>query len=387
MNANLGEHCETSGGSVKRRWGSRSSAAKGCALVAVALVAAAACGSSSSGGTTPPAGTSSSPKAGLISAAECAANKAAGTITYVSPFGFDASAGIIDVFAAQKLGYFKDLCLTVKFVTNSQDSTSLVSACKAQVTNVGSAADYLSSVGSGANIKAVATYGDTSDYCIITQKNITSLKQLEGKTLGYHFVKEAPVLQMLVAAGADPNKVKFVNTSNYDPNQVVQGKINAVGCYQSNEPLSLKAEGAKFNEFTPAQFGVSGTFNVQFFNKKFLAAHYAAAKDWMRADLHAFDYCAANIAACVNIEGDYSKAAGADFVTSHEMQVWTLESALAKNHTLPGQGVGVESVAEFQPEAKELVHFRLMKSVPSLPAVTDTTMVSSLYNGSTLIWP
>ncbi len=351
------------------------------------LIAAAACSSSSSGGTTPPGGASSSARTSLISAAECAANKAAGPITYVSPFGFDASAGIIDVFAAQKLGYFKDLCLSVNFVTNSQDSAALVSAGKAQVTNTGSAADYLSAVGSGANIKAVATYGDTSDYCIIAQKGITSLKQLAGKTLGYHFVKPAPVLQMLVAAGVDLSKVTFVNTSNYDPNQVVQGKIDAVSCYQSNEPLTLKAEGATFNEFTPAQFGVAGTFNVQFFNKNFLAAHYAAAKDWMRADLHAFDYCTAHIAACVNIEGGDAKAAGADFVTSHEIEVWTLESALAKDHTLPGKGVGVESVAEFQPEARELVHFGLVKAVPSLPAVTDTTMVASLYNGSTLIWP
>jgi ABC-type nitrate/sulfonate/bicarbonate transport system substrate-binding protein len=378
---------------VTRRWGSRTNAAKACALVVVAIIAAA-CGSSSSG-STPPATTSSPPASastsasptGLISAAECAANKAAGTITYVSPFGFDASAGIIDVFAAEKLGYFKDLCLTVKFITNSQDSTALVSAGKAQVTNVGSAADYLSSVISGANIQAVATYGDTSDYCIITKKSITSLKQLEGATLGYHFVKEAPVLAMLAAAGVDTSKVKFVNTSNYDPNQVVQGKIDAVGCYQSNEPLTLKAEGAQFNEFTPAQFNVTGTFNVQFFNKKFLAAHDAAAKDWMRADLHALDYCTANQAACVNIEGDFAKAAGSDFVTSHEKQVWALESALANNHTLPGQGVGVQSVAEFQPEAKELVHFGLAKSVPPLASVMDNTMVASLYNGKTLIWP
>ncbi len=369
---------------MKRRLGFGCSAANGCALVAVAIMAAS-CSSSSSGGSSPQAGSSGS--TGLISSSECAANKAAGTITYVSPFGFDASAGIIDVFAAQKLGYFKDLCLDVNFVTNSQDSTALVSAGKAQVTNVGSAADYLTAVGSGANIRAVATYGNTSDYCIITKKSITRLPQLTGKTLGYHFVKEAPTLAMLAAAGVNLNKVHFVNTTNYDPNQVVQGKIDAVGCYQSNEPLTLKSEHAQFNEFTPAQFHVTGTFNVQFFNKNFLAAHPAAAKDWMRADLHAFDYCAAHQSACVNIEGSYAKEAGALFVTSHEQQVWALESALAQNHTLPGKGVGVETVAEFQPEATELVHFGLVKSVPSLSSVVDTTMVASLYNGKNLIWP
>jgi NitT/TauT family transport system substrate-binding protein len=348
-------------------------------LTGIVLAACSSSPSSNGGGST---------SGSLVSAAECSANKAAGTITYVSPFGFDASAGIIDVFAAQKLGYFKDLCLTVKFITNSEDSTSLVSSGSATTTNVGSAADFLVAAASGSNITAVATYGDTSDYCIITQKSITSLTGLEGHTLGYHFVQEAPDLEMLNAAGVDISKIKMVNTSNYDPNQVVQGKIDAVDCYQSNEPLTLQSEGAKFNEFTPKQFGVTGTYNVEFFNNKFLAAHSAAAKDWMRADLHAFAYCETNKNACVNIEGDYAKQAGSDFITAHEDQVWNLESALSTKYTLPGKGIGVESQSEWGPEANEVTQFKLISgSLPSLSSVENTSMVASLYNGKTLIWP
>jgi NitT/TauT family transport system substrate-binding protein len=349
-------------------------------LVAVAVMAAA-CGSSS-GSSSPQAGSS-----GLISSSECAANRAAGTITYVSPFGFDASAGIIDVFAAQDLGYFKDLCLTTRFITNSQESTTLVSAGTATTTNVGSAADFLAAVATGANITAVATYGDTSDYCILTQKRFTSLKALEGSTLGYHFVQEAPDLEMLAAAGVKISKIKSINTSNYDPNQVVQGKLDAVDCYQSNEPLTLKSEGAQFNEFTPSQYGVSGTYNVEFFNTKFLTSHYAAAKDWMRADLHAFAYCELHKTTCVNIEGQYAKQAGAEFLTSHEQQVWGLESVLSAEHTLPGQGIGVESYAEWQPEANEVAKFGLVKSAPSLTTYENVSMIASLYHGTNLIWP
>jgi hypothetical protein len=366
---------------VKYSWGSRGSRANICVLVAVVALVAAACSSSPSS-SSPPA-----KAAGLISSSECAANKAAGTITYVSPFGFDASAGIIDVFAAQSLGYFKDLCLTTRFITNSEDSTTLVSAGTATTTNVGSAADFLVAAASGSDITAVATYGDTSDYCIIAQKKFTTLKSLEGNTLGYHFVQEAPDLEMLSAAGVNISKVKMVNTSDYDPNQIVQGKLDAVDCYQSNEPLTLKSEGAKFNEFIPSQYGVSGTYNVEFFNTKFLNAHYGAAKDWMRADLHAFAYCEVHKSTCVNIEGAAAKAAGAEFITSHENQVWGLESVLSADHTLAGQGIGVESYAEWQPEANEVLKFGLVKKVPSLSTYENVSMIASLYNGTTLIWP
>ena len=331
--------------------------------------------------------TSGSDASSVISSAECAQNKAAGTITYVSPFGFDASAGIIDVFAAEKLGYFGDLCLTTKFVTNSDDYLSLVSSGSATTTSTGSAADFLVAAATGANIEAVATYGDTSDYCIITQKSITSLKQLEGKSLGYHFVEEAPDLEMLAAAGVVTSKIHMVDTSDYDPNQIIQGKLDAVGCYQSNEPLTLRAEGAQFNEFTPQQFGVSGTYNVVFFNAGFLKDHYAAARDWMRADLHAFAYCEAYKSSCVGIEERYAEQAGADFSVSHETSVWNLESSLSENHTLPGKGIGVETDGEWRPEAQEVVRFHLVKSLPSLEKYENTQMVASLYKGKTLIWP
>ncbi|HEX3706014.1 MAG TPA: ABC transporter substrate-binding protein [Mycobacteriales bacterium] len=324
---------------------------------------------------------------GLLGAAQCAANRSAGTITYVSPFGFDASAGIIEVFAADKLGYFKDLCLSVHIVTSAPNSAASVSNGTATTTSTGSAADFLVLASNGSHVTAVATYGNTSDYCIITRPEFSTLKQLEGHTLGYHFVQEAPDLEMLRAAGVDLKKVKLVNTPSFDPNQIVQGKLDSVGCYQSNEPLTLRAEHAKFHEFTPSQFGVSGTYNVVFFNTGFLTAHRDTAQDFMRADLHAFDYCEAHESACIKIEQGYASAVGADFDVAHESQVWHLEAALSKQHTLPGKGIGVQSYAEWHPEANEVRQFGLAPSVPALAKVEDTALVASLYRGDRLTWP
>jgi NitT/TauT family transport system substrate-binding protein len=324
---------------------------------------------------------------GIISAERCAANRAAGTITWVSPFGFDAAAGIIDVFAADKLGYFRDLCLDVKLVTSSQNSASLVSSGAATTTSTGSAADFLVLAANGSNTTGVATYGNASAYCIITRPEYTSLKQLEGHTLGYHFVQAAPNLEMLRSAGVDLDKVKLINTPNFDPHQVVQGKLDAVSCYQSNEPLTLRAEGAKFNLFTPEQFGVSGTYNVVFFNNDFLEAHRAAAQDFMRADLHAFAYCEEHQAECISIEQGYADHAGAEYPVAHEREVWRLEAKLSRDNTLAGKGIGVQSHGEWRPELREVTKFGLADHVPPLRQVEDTTLIAELYDGKDLIWP
>jgi putative hydroxymethylpyrimidine transport system substrate-binding protein len=366
---------------IPRALGGCAAVILGAALLGVPLAQSASASPSAA------TGRANAGEALKIGKSECAANKAAGKMTYVSPFGFDATIGIIDVFAAEKLGYFGDMCLTVQFVTNSEDSTELVSAGTATTTNVGSAITFLVAKASGSDITAVATYGATSDTCILTRPTITTLKQLEGKTFGYHFVENAGLLAMLKAAGVDVTKVTMVNTSDYDPNQVVQGKIDSVSCYRTNEPLTLKAEGAKFNEFIPSQFGVTGTYNVEFFNTKFLKAHYSAAKDWMRADLHAVAYCSTHQAKCVSIEGTYAKAAGSTFTVAHETEVWALAVKLAKGHTLAGKGIGVESQAEWKSASKEVVEFHSVKKLPTLAKVETTKMVASLYHGKTLIWP
>lgn len=322
-----------------------------------------------------------------ISSQECAKNRAAGTITYASPFGYDASAGILDTFVAQKLGYFQSLCLNVRFVTDSPQSTELVSSGRATVSSIGSAADDLEAVANGANVVGVATFGAVSDYAILTRPSITRLTQLEGGTLGYHFTVPVSILEMLRVAGAQPSKIDMVDTTDYDPNQLVQGHVDGLQAYQSNEPLILHAEHQRFNEFTPDQLGVKGTFNVEIFNRGFLAAHRSAAADFLRADLHAFDYCLNHPGACIDIEAGAARDSGATYDVSHERAVWALESKLAQDHTLSGQGVGVQSQAEWQPEAQALRQYQIVKTVPSLAPWEDTTLTASLYHGKTLIWP
>lgn len=345
-------------------------------LVAVVLLSACgAAGAAGGGGAT------------AISHQECDRNRAAGTITYASPFGYDASAGILDAFVAEKLGYFRSLCLSVRFVTSSPQPTELVSSGRATVSSIGSAADDLEAVANGANVVGVATYGAVSDYAILTRPSVTRLSQLEGGTFGYHFTVPVAIYQMLKAAHAQPSRIDMVNTTDYDPNQLIQGHVDGLQAYQSNEPLILRAEHQKFNEFTPAELGVKGTFNVMIFNRAFLGAHRGVAADFLRADLRAFDHCVTHATACIDIEAADAHAAGATYDVSHEKAVWALESKLALHHTLPGKGVGVESQAEWQPEVQALRQYGLVKKVPSLSTWEDTTLTASLYHGKTLTWP
>jgi NitT/TauT family transport system substrate-binding protein len=361
------------------------------AVAAVAALAALAAGATALGSTaygSPTAHTSA-----LISKARCQRNTAAGTINFISPFGYDASAGIIDAFMAQKLGYFKDLCLNVAFNASSFTSEQLVSSGQGQVTGIGSAADAILSAASGANITTVATYGNTDPHVIYAQASITNLKQLDGGTLGYHTNMSPAIVAMLTKAGVNVSSIHLISLTSYDPTVVTRGQIDAATGFASNEPLQLKAAGMPFHEYLPSQFGVKGTYNVMQFNTDFLHAHRAVVADFMRADLKALDYCLVHKVACVKYMADLATAAnqGQAFPYDRELSTWNWESQYIVHDHIGGHGV--QTAAEWKSEWQEVKKYGTLCGltasdvVPPISKVMDPTLVAGLYKGTKLIWP
>jgi ABC-type nitrate/sulfonate/bicarbonate transport system substrate-binding protein len=374
-------------------------------LIVIACLLLAGCGSSSSGSSS--SGSSSSTSAGASTSAsgpaatssgtrassqQCARNKAVGTINFVSPFAYDASAGIMDVFMAQKLGYFQDLCLKVDINAASFTGEELVSSGRAQVTGIGSAADAMLSAASGANLTGVATYGNTDPHVILTNEKVTTLKQLEGGTLGYYTNMNPGSLQMFANAGVDVSKIKLVKLTNFDPTIVTRGQVDGLVGYASNQGTTLKAAGQPFHAFYPSQYGVKGTYNVMQFNTSWLKDHRASAADFMRADLKALAYCLTNKAACVNYISQQAAAnhQGAAFPTAHQLAVWNVESQFIVRAPRP---FGSQTVAEWEPEYGlvkkyyKQVGLPSLSELPPLASMLDPTLVASLYKDNKLIWP
>jgi ABC-type nitrate/sulfonate/bicarbonate transport system substrate-binding protein len=363
-------------------------------LVALVIGSFAALGSTALGGSTAGGGaTATGAKSALITPARCKRNAAAGTINYISPFGYDAAATIMEVFMAEKLGYFKALCLKVAFNASSFTAEQLVSSGRGQVTAIGSAADHVLAAAAGANLTAVATYGDTDPHAIYAQPKIKSLKDLEGGTLGYHINVTPAAVAMLDKAGADVSKVKMILLTSYDPTVVTRGQIDAAVGFASNEPLQLKAAGTPFNEFRPGDFGIKGTYGVMQWNTTFYRKHRAAVADFMRADLKALGYCLAHKVTCVRWVSHLASAAnqGAAFPYGRQLATWNFESQYVTNTKVGGYGV--QTLAEWQTEYQEVLKYGKLagltesNKIPPLASVLDTKLVAGLYRGKKLIWP
>jgi len=323
----------------------------------------------------------------LISKARCERNRSAGTITYISGYGYSASAGQLDVFLAKELGYFDALCLNVEINAAGGNGQLLVSSGRAQFTALGSASDVMLAAANSRNLVAVATYGSTSPFAIFAHESIKTLKDLEGKRLGY-FINITPVaLAMLDAAGVDRSRVQLIKMTNYDPTVVTRGQIEAIVGYASNQPQRLKAMNLPFNEFRPGDFGLAGTYNVMEVNRQFLAEHRETVADFMRATLKALDFCLAEEARCVDMLHQLALAnkQGAAFPRDQLARTWRVESQWVRGSQAGPPGV--QSMENWQGEYEMAKTYGGLKNPPAIETMMDVDLVASLYQDGALIWP
>lgn len=357
--------------------------AKRGTLLAGVLLAALALGACSSGGSAPAKSGDS-----LLSAADCKRNQDAGKITYISGYGYSASAGQMDVFIAKELGYFDDLCLDVEINAAGANGQQLVAAGQAQFTELGSASDVMLAAANSKNLTAIATYGTTSPFSIFANKSIKSLKDLEGKKLGY-FINLTPIASaMLDAAGVDISKVELIKMTNYDPTVVTRGQVDAIVGYASNQPERLRAMGEEFTEFFPADYKLNGTYNVMEVNSQFLKKHRDTVSDFMRASLKALDHCLSDEADCVKRVSDLAAKnnQGEAFPADQQARTWKVESQWVRDSEAGAPGVMSEK--SWDAEAKLVKEYGGVKDLPSVSSMTDMKLVKDLYDGNgKLIWP
>ncbi|MFK4731302.1 ABC transporter substrate-binding protein [Agromyces mediolanus] len=323
----------------------------------------------------------------LIDDAACQRNRDAGTITYISGYGYSASAGQLDVFLAKERGYFDALCLDVEINASGANGQQLVASGQAQFTALGSASDVMLAAANSKNLTAIATYGDTSPFSIFANEQITSLKDLEGKKLGY-FINLTPVASaMLDAAGVDVSKVELIKMTNYDPTVVTRGQVDAIVGYASNQPEKLRSLDLPFTEFLPADSGVGGTYNVMEVNSAFLADHREVAADFMRASLKALQECLDDEAACVEEISALAEAnnQGSAFPVDQQERTWRVESSWVRDSA--SGTPGVLSEAAWESEYELVQEYGGLKDLPPLADMMDTELVASLYQDGALVWP
>ena len=241
----------------------------------------------------------------------------------------------------------------------------------------------LVNVANGVDVRAVAVFGHVPVATLMTQPDITDLKQLEGTTLGQKGALPVTVEAMLRADGVDVSKITQV-VVGYDPTVLVRGQVQSLTGYKSNEPLTLQAQGHDVTLWNPEDFGVPGSIATTIVNPAFLTAHRSAVEDFLRAQLKAYAYCEEHAEECV---ADAAALSRAGYDTEHNVQVWRTESGLVDDSLPQGQVLGQIDEASVRTEGDFLVRMGQVPAVPDLGTLVVPDLVTSLYADGQLVWP
>jgi ABC-type nitrate/sulfonate/bicarbonate transport system substrate-binding protein len=315
--------------------------------------------------------------------ARCEANKAAGTITYLTGFDFAAAASIVEVIAAEAAGYYAYLCLDVDVKASfSVANYPLIADNTAQFASGGSFSEVAAfSVANDADFVVTAVEGRTAiETLIIKSGQAAELGDLAGSTIGVKGKLPPSIEAMMLSAGLTES-VDFdtVLLDGFDPSQhIAIPTIVGFPGFKSNEPGGLNRAGIGFQTFDPLDFNIPGSFGAIYTNQTFIVEHPTAAEDFMRATMRGLADSLADPVATANIAVEKVNANGNPNFLSPEGEVfrWETDAKLIIDTTPEGTAFGIPDAAMLQAELDARTRLPMLRhasTTTSLPASTTPT--------------
>ena len=163
------------------------------------------------------------------------------------------------VYTAMKKGFFAkyDLAVTPLPAGPTLDPRTIVASGAALLGTVSEATDEVLGVASGAPYKAIGAVYQKNPGCLMVRPDVTSVKQLKGKSIGLQNDARQQVEAILKYNGLSPSEVSLVTVGN-DPTVFAENKVQAYTAYAFNEPVALGLQGIKTNCLSFSDIGLPG---------------------------------------------------------------------------------------------------------------------------------
>ena len=329
--------------------------------------------------------------------ARCAANKAAGTITYLTGFDFAAAASIVEIIAAEAAGYYTDLCLDVDIKASfSVANYPLIADNTAQFASGGSFSEVAAfAVANDADFVVTAVEGRTAiETLIIKAGEAAELGDLAGSTIGVKGKLPPSIEAMMLGAGLTEGvDFQTVLLDGFDPTQhIAIPTIVGFPGFKSNEPGGLNRAGIGFQTFDPLGFNIPGSFGAIYTNQTFIADHPTAAEDFMRATMRGLADSLADPVATANLAVEKVNANGNPNFLSPAGEVfrWETDAKLIIDTTPEGVAFGVPDAALLQAELDAYAAVGLFgdSATPDAASRLSNDIIASVYDANdVVIWP
>ena len=213
------------------------------------------------------------------------------------------------LYTAIERGYYEEegLNVQIRFPSNANDALSMVAAGKAEI-GMYYQQDLIQAVANQkAPIRSIGAIVQSPLNIILSlkEKNITSPKDMVGKTIGYGgtVLSESLVKCMMESVGADASDVKMVDVGFDLMSSMTTGNVDAtIGCLVNHEVPQMEEEGFELNYFPVSGYGIPNYYEEIFLtNNKLLEEEPEVVAGFLRASKKGFDDFKADPDGCLAI--------------------------------------------------------------------------------------
>ncbi len=306
-------------------------------------------------------------------------------ITFIAGFKPQANLPFVGVYVAQERGYFKTQGLDVAIqhaVTG--EHVQLLATGRAHF-STGSGGDILKRVAQAdVPLVSIALIGqrDEQAFAVRADSPIKTLKDWEGRIVGYKSTPSASYLALLKIGGVDRSKVREVAVG-FDPRVLATGQVDVYPVFASNEPDTLARQGIAVRLFDPTSFGIP-SFGLSYMtNRQLVDTRPDLVKRFLRAALKGIEDAVADPHAAVDIVLKY--APGED--RAHQRYMLDVEIAAAQNELTRTNGIGAMTREQWTTLESFLAEYATLPKRVDVSRVFDDRFVRELYRNGKLVWP
>jgi NitT/TauT family transport system substrate-binding protein len=238
------------------------------------------------------------PLGGLLEAAPAFAKGGLDKVRWVSPLGTLNDMGHYPLVVADEMGYFRERNLAVSLLPGT-GGTSVVTFVAQHLGDVGgpSPAFLTYAADNGIPVFSIFEWYPTQvfDFAVPADSNITSLKQLEGKTIALHNDADNNIANPILAgAGVDVTKIKYVTFGDVWPQATARHQADAALIWEGLRG-QLIGQGLKLKYLLGSKYSTqpSNVFAVRSADLK--DAHFREVyKRFLEATVMGFEFGRAN---------------------------------------------------------------------------------------------
>ncbi|WP_292752401.1 ABC transporter substrate-binding protein, partial [Methylophaga sp. UBA4204] len=200
------------------------------------------------------------------------------------------------IYAAKEQGYYQDAGLAVTILTGQKAPFNDVEAGNVEfgISGAGLVVERLK----GRPFVALAAIFQSSPYTWLVRadSSITQPTDFVGKTVTRQSYAD-DLSAMLLRFGIDPSQLNIVDPSPEDIDNLIDGKVDALTAYISNEPFQMLSRGVDYRTLSPHEYNINFYSDIIFTSERYLkrqpgdveAFHSATLRGWQYALEHPYE--------------------------------------------------------------------------------------------------